>query len=186
MVFRLPSPDTPQHHSPLVDAMHTLRLSSAAARSLLGHCTHHTPFRTLRSAPVYASQGSTHLQYTAGGSSCPRPSRRPLLVRNISTNGTSPVLSPMPWPPLPKEKHNSAAFPPPPPQPSDGMKMWTDEVWASPLDVRRRIFCNRSLSLSSLSSIGFDMDYTIASYKPQTFETLAHVQTVDKLVKFFG
>lgn len=29
-------------------------------------------------------------------------------------------------------------------------------------------------------------DYTLAQYKPEAFETLAHDQTVDKLVKYFG
>jgi len=40
--------------------------------------------------------------------------------------------------------------------------------------------------MGSIKAVGFDMDYTLASYKPDTFESLAHVQTVDKLVKFFG
>eukprot|EP00877_Chromochloris_zofingiensis_P002493 jgi/Chrzof1/12244/Cz06g26250.t1 len=30
------------------------------------------------------------------------------------------------------------------------------------------------------------MDYTLAQYKPDTFETLAHEQTIDKLVTYFG
>jgi hypothetical protein len=30
------------------------------------------------------------------------------------------------------------------------------------------------------------MDYTLAQYKPDTFEQLAHSQTVDKLVTAFG
>lgn len=34
--------------------------------------------------------------------------------------------------------------------------------------------------------MGFDMDYTLASYKPETFETLAHDETVRKLVTCFG
>lgn len=83
-------------------------------------------------------------------------------------------------------KFGAALFPPPPPQPNEGQPLWTDEVWASPLDVRRRIFCNRSLSLKSITAVGFDLDYTLASYKPATFETLAHDATVDKLVKYFG
>lgn len=35
-------------------------------------------------------------------------------------------------------------------------------------------------------AIGFDMDYTLAQYKPDTFELLAHRQTIDKLVTAFG
>ncbi|KAI7837934.1 hypothetical protein COHA_008240 [Chlorella ohadii] len=64
--------------------------------------------------------------------------------------------------------------------------VWTDQVWASPLDIRRRVFCNRSLNMRSIAAVGFDMDYTLAQYKPDTFEGLAHRQTVDKLVKAFG
>ena len=30
------------------------------------------------------------------------------------------------------------------------------------------------------------MDYTLAQYRPETFEALAHRQTVDKLVREFG
>jgi len=30
------------------------------------------------------------------------------------------------------------------------------------------------------------MDYTLAQYKPDTFEQLAHRQTIDKLVSAFG
>lgn len=102
--------------------------------------------------------------------------------------------------------------------------LWTDQVWASPLGVRRRVFCNRSLNMRSIAAVGFDMvswagqggwdgahsavlrsllplagahqrlrsaccamqDYTLAQYKPNTFEALAHEQTIDKLVRFFG
>ncbi|KAL4448376.1 hypothetical protein ABPG75_005595 [Micractinium tetrahymenae] len=80
----------------------------------------------------------------------------------------------------------TVAFPPPPVACSEEQPVWTDQVWASPLDIRRRVFCNRSLNMKSISAIGFDMDYTLAQYKPETFEALAHTQTVDKLVKFFG
>lgn len=40
--------------------------------------------------------------------------------------------------------------------------------------------------MRSITAVGFDLDYTLASYKPATFETLAHDATVDKLVKHFG
>ena len=33
-----------------------------------------------------------------------------------------------------------------------------------------------------MQAIGFDMDYTLAQYRVETFEALAHKQTVDKLV----
>ena len=57
---------------------------------------------------------------------------------------------------------------------------------ASPLDVRRRVFCNRSLNMKSIRAVGFDMDYTLAQYKPESFEALAYRLTVDKLVSVFG
>ena len=34
-------------------------------------------------------------------------------------------------------------------------------------------------------SIGFDMDYTLSQYRPETFEVLAYNLTIDKLVKNF-
>ena len=40
--------------------------------------------------------------------------------------------------------------------------MWTDQVWASPLDIRRRVFCNRSLNMRKITTVGFDMDHTLA------------------------
>ena len=46
-----------------------------------------------------------------------------------------------------------------------------------------RIFCNRSLNMSSIKAIGFDMDYTLAVYKHETFEKLAYEETLKKLVK---
>jgi hypothetical protein len=43
---------------------------------------------------------------------------------------------------------------PPPPTESP---VWTDEVWARPVDLRRQIFCNRSLNMKQIKAIGFDM-----------------------------
>lgn len=63
-----------------------------------------------------------------------------------------------------------------PPQPSKDQPEWPDmSVSALPsLDIRRKIFCNRSLNMDSIMAVGFDMDYTLAQYKPETFETLAY------------
>ena len=36
-----------------------------------------------------------------------------------------------------------------------------------------------------LPSIGFDMDYTLSQYRPETFEVLAYNLTIDKLVNNF-
>jgi HAD superfamily 5'-nucleotidase-like hydrolase len=51
-------------------------------------------------------------------------------------------------------------------------------------DVRdsEKIFCNRTLNMNSIKAIGFDMDYTLALYKSETFENLAYVSTLKKLV----
>jgi hypothetical protein len=37
------------------------------------------------------------------------------------------------------------------------MAGWTDEVWARGVDIRRQIFCNRSLNMKQIKAVGFDM-----------------------------
>ncbi|CAI5960266.1 unnamed protein product [Closterium sp. NIES-64] len=64
----------------------------------------------------------------------------------------------------------------------DATHQWTSAVWASAIDPRRHIFCNRSLNMKSIEAVGFDMDYTLAQYRPDTFESLAYRETVKKLV----
>lgn len=82
---------------------------------------------------------------------------------------------------------SSSQFPPPPPPPSVHQPGWSDtEIWASLRDDRRRIFCNRTLNMASIRAVGFDMDYTLAQYKPETFEALAYRLTTEKLVRVFG
>lgn len=44
----------------------------------------------------------------------------------------------------------TAAMPPS----AEEQPVWTDQVWASPLDIRRRVFCNRSLNMKSISAVG--------------------------------
>lgn len=75
---------------------------------------------------------------------------------------------------------------PPPPSISESQPAWTAPMWASPLSIKRRIFCNRSLKMESIVAVGFDMDYTLAQYRSETFETLVHSHTVNKLVSVFG
>ncbi|KAJ7526309.1 hypothetical protein O6H91_16G001300 [Diphasiastrum complanatum] len=58
--------------------------------------------------------------------------------------------------------------------------------WGSKLDVEKQIFCNRSLNMKSIVAIGFDMDYTLAQYKPDSFESLAYKGTIMKLVHDLG
>ena len=78
-------------------------------------------------------------------------------------------------------------FPPPPPRPTDHQPGTCDtEIWSTLNDDRRRIYCNRSLNMQSIRAVGFDMDYTLAQYKPETFEALAYRLTTEKLVKVFN
>ncbi|CAK8568993.1 unnamed protein product [Lathyrus sativus] len=65
-------------------------------------------------------------------------------------------------------------------------------VWSSSLehgsrtDKGKQIFCNRSLNMKNIVAVGFDMDYTLAQYKPETFESLAYQGTIKKLVYDLG
>lgn len=64
-------------------------------------------------------------------------------------------------------------------------------IWSSPdgggkVETGKQIFCNRSLNMKSIVAVGFDMDYTLAQYKPDTFESLAYEGTVKKLVYDLG
>lgn len=49
-------------------------------------------------------------------------------------------------------------------------------------DIGKRIFCNRPLTMKNIVAVGFDMDYTLAQYMPETFESLAYHRTIEKLV----
>jgi HAD superfamily 5'-nucleotidase-like hydrolase len=40
--------------------------------------------------------------------------------------------------------------------------------------------------MSAIAAVGFDMDYTLAMYKPETFEKLAYAETKKKLVDVYG
>lgn len=64
-------------------------------------------------------------------------------------------------------------------------------IWSSPdggrkIDIGKQIFCNRSLNMKNIVAVGFDMDYTFAQYKPETFESLAYEGTIKKLVYDLG
>ncbi|XP_028757719.1 cytosolic purine 5'-nucleotidase isoform X4 [Neltuma alba] len=65
-------------------------------------------------------------------------------------------------------------------------------IWSSSpepeqkIEIGKQIFCNRSLNMKNIVAVGFDMDYTLAQYKPETFETLAYQGTVKKLVSDLG
>ncbi|MBM3382608.1 MAG: HAD-IG family 5'-nucleotidase [Betaproteobacteria bacterium] len=52
----------------------------------------------------------------------------------------------------------------------------------SEIDPKNRIYCNRSLNMRNIKAVGFDMDYTLALYKPEEFEVLAYQETLKKLV----
>ena len=46
-----------------------------------------------------------------------------------------------------------------------------------------RILCNRPLNMKNIVAVGFDMDYTLAQYVRETYESLAYQLTVEKLVE---
>ncbi len=52
----------------------------------------------------------------------------------------------------------------------------------SAIPLPRQIFCNRSLNMRDIRAVGFDMDYTMALYRPEAFEQLAYKETLAKLV----
>lgn len=48
------------------------------------------------------------------------------------------------------------------------------------------ILCNRALNMGKIKAIGFDMDYTLAMYHTQTFESLSATSALHKLVHDLG
>ena len=70
----------------------------------------------------------------------------------------------------------------------DGMVEHTgrgSETGASPSVASGRIFCNRSLNMSDVEAVGFDMDHTLATYTAQ-FDHLAFRLSCNRLVDTFG
>ncbi|KAG9147084.1 hypothetical protein Leryth_005320 [Lithospermum erythrorhizon] len=54
------------------------------------------------------------------------------------------------------------------------------------IDIGTHIFCNRALNMKNIVAVGFDMDYTLADYKPETFESLTYECSIRKLVCDLG
>lgn len=50
------------------------------------------------------------------------------------------------------------------------------------IPLHNRIFCNRTLNMDSIKSIGFDMDYTLVMYQRYAFETLVYNEMIKKMV----
>ncbi len=50
------------------------------------------------------------------------------------------------------------------------------------LKKSEKIFVNRSLNMASITSIGFDMDHTLARYNREAFEALAFRKTLEKFI----
>uniref|UniRef100_A0A7S3Z779 5'-nucleotidase n=1 Tax=Lotharella globosa TaxID=91324 RepID=A0A7S3Z779_9EUKA len=48
------------------------------------------------------------------------------------------------------------------------------------------IFCNRNMNMKGISAVGFDMDYTLALYRPDTFEKLVYKEALKRLVNKKG
>lgn len=64
--------------------------------------------------------------------------------------------------------------------------VWSTTKWGQEIPIGKQIFCNRSLNMKNIVAVGFDMDYTLAQYMPETFETLAYNGTIKKLVFDLG
>ena len=56
---------------------------------------------------------------------------------------------------------------------------------ASELPLASRIYVNRNLKMASVRAIGFDLDHTLAFYRPLAIEHLAFEETKKKLVSDF-
>lgn len=67
-----------------------------------------------------------------------------------------------------------------------GPFIWSSPKGLSQIDIGKKIFCNRSLNMKNIVAVGFDMDYTLAQYMPETFESLAYEGTIRKLVYDLG
>ncbi|XP_039060461.1 5'-nucleotidase domain-containing protein 4-like isoform X4 [Hibiscus syriacus] len=65
-------------------------------------------------------------------------------------------------------------------------RVWSSHEGGCKIDIGKQIFCNRSLNMRNIVAVGFDMDYTLAQYKPETFESLAYEGTIQKLVYDLG
>lgn len=64
--------------------------------------------------------------------------------------------------------------------------LWSSREGRQPIDIGKQIFCNSAVNMKNIDAVGFDMDYTLAQYKPETFESLAYEGTVEKLVTSLG
>lgn len=65
-----------------------------------------------------------------------------------------------------------------------GLSVDLDEILKDPNDnsPTRRIYANRTLDMSEVEVIGFDMDYTLAAYHQKEMDRLALTTTLEKLV----
>ncbi|KAF8405225.1 hypothetical protein HHK36_010126 [Tetracentron sinense] len=62
--------------------------------------------------------------------------------------------------------------------------IWSSREGGCKISTGKQIFCNRSLNMKNIVAVGFDMDYTLAQYMPETFESLAYNGTIQKLVSY--
>lgn len=73
-----------------------------------------------------------------------------------------------------------------PPLDFDGTD-WVGSLDSDISDINlRRVYTNRDLNLASVHWVGFDMDYTLAIYRRETFDALTYELTVARLVERFG
>ncbi|XP_071733226.1 uncharacterized protein [Rutidosis leptorrhynchoides] len=64
--------------------------------------------------------------------------------------------------------------------------IWSSHEGNQKIDAGKQIFCNSAVNMKNIVAVGFDMDYTLAQYKADTFESLAYDGTVAKLVSNLG
>jgi hypothetical protein len=53
------------------------------------------------------------------------------------------------------------------------LHVWPNLKQESHVDMWKHIFYNQSLNMKNIVAVGFNMDYTLAQYKHETFESMA-------------
>lgn len=113
------------------------------------------------------------------------------IKRTVSNNGIAKSSTSSSSSSFSSIELENARFPHPPPSLDSLAPGWSsdEQVYAASTGTvapARRIFCNRTLNLAKIKSVGFDMDYTLAQYRPESFELLVYRETLKKLCEAFG
>lgn len=105
----------------------------------------------------------------------------PLLLptRRLATNPRSLATTPLPKMP-PSTPHSTSNHVVPIASITSGNGTTSHTYY------RGEILCNRALNMSKIRAVGFDMDYTLAEYNSEAFETLSAKGALSKLVENLG